>query len=244
MNNNNNSIWLNNPSILFNSKKLGELWPTPNMNFEERLNAMTRLVILVTTLGYLLTLSSKIFIIGLTAILSILIIYTIQINKNRNKSKEGFHNLINNSSILADPSVFELNRNNFSKSTQENPLMNVLIPEVYYNPERKPAAPTFNPVVEKEINNNVQDFVCKQFSNNGKDKKEDKKIKQKLFGDLGAELNFDRSMQRFTANPNTIIPNDQKSFQDFCYGDMISGKEGHPLALERNSSGAYNYTNY
>ena len=90
MNNNNNSIWLNNPSILFNSKKLGELWPTPNMNFEERLNAMTRLVILVTTLGYLLTLSSKIFIIGLTAILSILIIYTIQINKNRNTSNITF----------------------------------------------------------------------------------------------------------------------------------------------------------
>ena len=27
-------------------------------------------------------------------------------------------------------------------------------------------------------------------------------------------------------------------------GSMISGKEGHPLALERNQGGAYNYTMY
>lgn len=241
--NNNTTIWFNNPSILFNSKKLGELWPTPDMNFEERLNAMTRLVILLTILGYMISLSSKIFIVGLTAIISILILYTIQSHRNINNSKEGFNNL-QNTSLLANPAVFEMNRNNFSKSTKENPLMNVLIPEVFYNPERKPAAPTFNPVVEQEINNNVQDFVCEQFNTNTKDKKENKNIKKKLFGNLGAELDFDRSMQRFTANPNTIIPNDQKSFQEFCYGDMISGKEGHPLALERNSSGAYNYTNY
>ena len=122
--------------------------------------------------------------------------------------------------------------------------MNILIPDIHNNPQRKPAAPAFNPTVEKEINNNVQDFVCEQFNSNSKDKKKNKNIKEKLFGDLGAELQFDRSMQRFNANPNTIIPNDQKSFQEFCYGNMISGKEGHPLALERNNSGAYNYTNY
>ena len=51
-------------------------------------------------------------------------------------------------------------------------------------------------------------------------------------------------MLPFTANANTSIPNDQKNFQDFLYGDMISGKEGNKLALERNQSGAYNYTNY
>ena len=48
-------------------------------------------------------------------------------------------------------------------------------------------------------------------------------------------------MINFSANPSTTIPNDKNSFQDYLYGDMISGKEGHPLALERNQSGSYNY---
>ena len=238
--NNNNKIWFNDPKILFDLKKLGELWPSSKMSFEERLNAMTRLIILLTLIGYIFSLSSKIFIVGITGILSILILYIIQTNRIQNKSKEGFiNNLVNSGPLLANPAVFELNRDNFSKSTKENPLMNVLIPEVFYDSQRKPAAPTFNPVVEKKINENVQDFVSEQFNSN-----DSKKIKKKLFGDLGAEIDFNRSMQRFNATANTIIPNDQKSFQEFCYGNMISGKEGNPLALERTSSGAYNYTNY
>ena len=34
--------------------------------------------------------------------------------------------------------------------------MNVLIPQIYYDPKRKPAAPAFNPSVEKEINKSVK----------------------------------------------------------------------------------------
>ena len=34
--------------------------------------------------------------------------------------------------------------------------------------------------------------------------------------------------------PNTQVPNDQKAFQEYLYGNMISAKEGNPLALERN----------
>ena len=52
---------------------------------------------------------------------------------------------------------------------------------------------------------------------------------------------FNRSMLPWTATANTQIPNDRKAFQEYLYGDMISGKEGNPLALERQSSGAYNY---
>ena len=42
-------------------------------------------------------------------------------------------------------------------------------------------------------------------------------------------------MHTFYATPNTKIPNDQEGFANFCYGDMISSKEGNPLALERNN---------
>ena len=111
MNNNSNKIWFNDPKILFDFKKLGELWPSSKMSFEERLNAMTRLIILLTLIGYLVSLSSKIFIVGITGILSILILYTIQTNRIQNKSKEGFiNNLVNSGPLLANPAVFELNK--------------------------------------------------------------------------------------------------------------------------------------
>ena len=227
-----NEIWLNNPTILLNQDKLGELWPTSNMSLEEKINAISRLIILLTVIGYLITLRPNIILIGSVALISILLIYSLQ-----NKKKESFvNNLTNTGALLSNPLFYEMNRENFKEPTKDNPLMNVLIPEVYYNPERKPAAPTFNPIVENEINESVKQLVSEKFG--------DDDIKEKLFGSLGDKLNFNRSMLSFTATANTTIPNDQKNFQEFLYGDMISGKEGNALALERNQSGSYNYTNY
>ena len=227
-----NEIWFNNPTILLNQDNVGELWPTSNMSLEKKINAITRLIILLTIVGYLITLRLNIILIGIVTIISIVSMYLLQKRK-----KESFvNNLTSSSSLLSNPLYYEMNRNNFESPSKENPLMNVLIPEVHYNPQRRPAAPTFNPVVENEINDSVKQLVSDNFG--------DDDVKEKLFGSLGDKLNFNRSMIPFTGNANTIIPNDQKGFQEFLYGDMISGKEGHALALERNQSGAYNYINY
>ena len=108
--------------------------------------------------------------------------------------------------------------------------------KIYYDPTRKPAAPTFNPVVEKEINKSVKKIATQSFN--------DKNIEKKLFASLGDEIAFDRSMLQYAATANTQIPNDRDAFQKYLYGDMISGKEGNPFALMRHNSGAYNYTMY
>lgn len=227
-----NEIWLNNPTILLNQDKIGELWPTSNMSLEEKINAITRLIILLTLVGYLITLRPNIILIGIVSIISILVMYSVQ-----NKNKESFvNNLTNTGALLSNPLFYEMNRENFKEPAKDNPMMNVLLPEINYNPERKPAAPTFNPIVENEINESVKEFISENFGDND--------IKEKLFGSLGDKLSFNRSMLPFSATANTTIPNDQKNFQEFLYGDMISAKEGNPLALERNQAGAYNYTNY
>ena len=227
-----NEIWLNNPTILLNQDKLGEIWPTSNMSLEEKINAITRLIILLTMIGYLITLRPNIILIGIVSLICILLIYSLE-----NKKKESFiNNLTNTGPLLSNPLFYEMNRENFKEPTKENPLMNVLIPEVYYNPKRRPAAPTFNPIVENEINESVKEMVSENFGDND--------IKEKLFGSLGDKLTFNRSMIPFTATANTTIPNNGKDFQEFLYGDMISAKEGNSLALERNQAGAYNYTNY
>ena len=194
------------------------------------MNAITRLIIILTCLGSLLTLSYKIFYIGLTTLAIICILYFTQ---KHNVKTEKFTNLSEVYPSLTNPLTYQLEKNELSKPSDTNPLMNVLIPEIYYDPHRKAAAPTFNPVVEKEINESVKQFIGKSFN--------DKNIDKKLFTDLGDQIMFNRSMLPWTATANTQIPNDRKAFQEYLYGDMISGKEGNPLALERQSSGAYNY---
>ena len=115
---------------------------------------------------------------------------------------------------------------------ENNPLMNVLLPEIQYDPERKPAAPAFNEEIEKDINQKTIDFVGEQFDN-------DERIKKLLFADLADNMEFSFSMRNFNANPATTIPNDQGAFAQFCYGDMISCKEGNALACERNDFRKY-----
>ena len=48
-------FWSNEPTILFNKKDILQLWPTENMSFETKLNAITRVVILLSLLGFLFT---------------------------------------------------------------------------------------------------------------------------------------------------------------------------------------------
>jgi hypothetical protein len=225
-------IWLKDPYILLKHDKLKDIWPIEKMTSEEKVNAVTRLVILLISLGYLLTLSYKIFYIGLVTLAIILVLYYAHKPINQT-NKEKFTNLSGVYPSFTNPVMYELNKNKFDKPSNTNPLMNVLIPDIYYDPKKKPAAPSFNPTVEKEINKSVKEFIEKPFN--------DKNINKKLFADLGEEIMFNRSMLQWTSTADAQIPNDQKAFQEYLYGDMISGKEGNPLALARHSAGAYNY---
>ena len=228
-------VWFNDPRILLRKDKIMEIWPTQDMSSDEKVNAISRLVIILVIIGYLLTYNLKIFVLGTITLGLVYLLYYFQ-NKNMNKYKESFSNKMPGVyPLLTDPAMYQNNKNLFEKPTQSNPLMNINLPEIYYNPERKPAAPTFLPEVETEINKSVKEFITKPFH--------DPTIKDKLFADLGDELTFNRSMLQYNAMPNTQVPADQKAFQDYLYGNMISAKEGNPLALERNHAGAYNFTN-
>ena len=46
------SFWIKDPTILFNQKYITQLWPYPDLSYEEKLNAITRFVILITILGH------------------------------------------------------------------------------------------------------------------------------------------------------------------------------------------------
>ena len=216
-------FWLNDPTILFNRDKIGELWPTPDISSNDKLNAVTRLVIILSILGFLVTKNVRVVVTGLVTLVAVAILQHVQ-KKNDTKDnleqavKEGFQTLTKKS----------LDSLPLTRPTENNPVMNVLLPQIQDEPQRPPAAPSFNPVVEEEINKSTQEFVVNNFDNPDG-------IDERLFKDLGDSFEFDRSMRQWYSNPSTTVPNDQKSFAEFCYGDMISCKDGNELACERNA---------
>jgi len=238
----NTTFWLNNPTILFKSEYIKELYPINGMTSEQKLNAITRLIILLTILGYLVTQRVKIVITGVVTLGVIVILYYTNRNsqlKNdlkKTKNIEGFGNIENLNSEKMD--CYNVLKKSYTNPTPQNPVMNVLLTEIHDNPERLEGAPGFNKVVENSINDNTKKFIESQFGENsgpGSD------IDNKLFKDLGDSFEFEQSMRNFYVTPNTKIPNDQASFAEFCYGDMISCKEGDPLACTRNNPRYNNY---
>ena len=218
---NTSPFWVNDIKVLFNQNHIMHLVPLETMSFEEKLNAMTRLVIIMTLLGYLITKKKKFIITGIITILAIIFLYKIKTEPNSKKTiniKEGFSN----------HELYKLLKKNFTEPSQQNPLMNVLPTEIQDNPERNQAAPAYNKAVEKEINEKTKEFI----TNNFDDKTN---IDERLFKDLGDNVMFDNSMRAWYSTANTTVPNDQKSFAEYCYGDMVSCKEGNEFACTRNA---------
>ena len=58
---------------------------------------------------------------------------------------------------------------------------------------------------------------------------------EKLFASLDDHFEFEQSARQFYSNPSTTIPNDQGAFAEFCYGEMISCKEGNMFACARDA---------
>jgi len=223
MSNDNTKIWFTTPSILLKKEYITQIWPTKNMSRDEKLNAISRLVIILSVLGFLVTQNYNFFLTGFITLGVIAILfYSREKNSSANEDKspkEGFTN----------PSIYQSTKNNFTNPSKKNPFMNVLLPEIQDDPKRKKAAPAYNRAVEKKINEDTQDMIVSNFDN-------DPEIKKKLFSTLGDSLEFeDFGQYNFYATANTRVPNDQKDFAEFCYGDMVSGKEGNDFALMKNN---------
>ena len=220
-------VWMKDPKVLMNKNYINEIWPKSSMNPEEKLNAVTRLIIVITLLGYLITGNLKITIVGIIALAVFVFLYNAQQKKNDSTSMSKKFGL-KGKEAFTNPSTYKKHKKDFTKPTDKNPLMNVLLPEIKDDPKRKPAAPAYNPAVEKEINSSTRNFIGASLGGND--------VEKKLFASLGDKFEFEvGAMNRFYANPATTIPNDQGGFADFCYGSMVSCKEGNDLACARNA---------
>jgi hypothetical protein len=239
-------FWTNEPTILFNKQYMLDLWPNSNMNYEQKLNAITRLIILVSILGYILTMSIKIIFVGIITLVIIFVLFKLKKqNLTKEMLNEGFTVQGNEVTGMFDKTMSTTNpvtlesllKTDFKEGTKRNPFSNVLLTEIMDEPDRKAAPPSFNPDVDEQITKDVKRSV--QFMN-----PEIKNTSKQLFGDLYEEFNLDQSNRVFFSTANTRVNSDQGAFGKFLYGDMPSAKESTPEANIQREKDSYRYTLY
>ena len=76
------TFWLNNPLILVDKKHITEIFPIGKLSYVAKLNALTRVIIILSVLGYLMTKSTKVLISAGVTIVVIAMIYKVQKHKN------------------------------------------------------------------------------------------------------------------------------------------------------------------
>ncbi len=227
-------FWLNDPNILFRPEFITEFFPTGAMSFSQKLNAISRLVIVMTIVMYVFTQTFRTVVFGVVSLATIALVfmyYKTADNKETFSAIWSNDATIQNNAALAtlDEKGKKIPKEEivFDKSTTSNPFSNVLVTDLADNPEKRPAPPAYNSNINESILSNAKQLVKDANAENPD-------IADKLFRDLGEQFVFEQSMRPFYSNPSTTIPNDQEAFSDFCYGSMISCKEGNMFACARN----------
>lgn len=250
-------FWSNEPTILFNTDNILQVWPQPSMSFEAKLNAISRFIIVLSVLGFVFTMRPHFLVIGAITLAIILSLYKYRkqtivkgltenfdnqdynASKNasnkKNKNKKNVRK-ITPTTFTTDPVTLEsVLRSEFHPTTKQNPFGNVLLTDIMDDPERKAAAPSFNPDVHEDITTAVK----KQTQMLNPDIISTNK---QLYGDLKDNYDLDMSMQRFYSTANSRVTNDQGSFGTYLYGNMPSAKEDTPEGNIQRYADAYRYT--
>jgi hypothetical protein len=224
-------FWSNDPTILFNKEYILELWPTANMCYEQKLNSITRLIILLTILGYILTMSKRVLAVGALTLLVIFVLYNMRKQKVTKDMLEGFDvkgnevtGMFDNKpkSYVNPVTLDAVLRTEFKEGNKKNPFSNVLLTQINDEPDRKAAPPAFNPDCDEDITKNVKRAV--QMMNPGI-----KNTNKQLFGDLWQQFQLDQSNRVFYSTPNSKICNDQGAYAQYLYNNMkYSGKLSTP----------------
>jgi hypothetical protein len=195
------SFWVQNPSILFNSNYITQIWPYSYMNKDDKFNAMTRFVIFISLFGYMCFNRVLILILGIIIIGIIVLLY--------NNNKESFLS-----------SYFTQYKKDEIVIKENNPFNNVLISDYKYNIEKEEAPQEYTPEVENKINESIKQSILEQNKDNSD--------MIYMFSDEKNNFEFEQNLRQFNTNPSTTIPNNQDKFLNFCYGNLYSEK---PLTI-------------
>lgn len=218
-------FWSNDPTILMNKDVILQIWPTSSMSFEAKMNAISRIVIILSTLGFLFTMRVHFIIMGIITLGIIFSIYKYRKQTIVTNMKENFAQRKKRSqqpAQLTNPVTLDsVLRSEFHPTTKKNPFGNVLLTDIMDDPLRKAAAPSFNPDVYEDITRAVKKQTQMLYP-------DIKNTNKQLYGDLYDNYQMDTDMmQRFYSTANTRVDSDQGAYGEWLYGSMPSAKESN-----------------
>jgi len=207
-------FWGEDPNVLLNREYAGEFFPVDSMSYNQKLNAVTRVVVAMTLISFAMTRNARLLAVAAFTLVSIFGLHWFRPEPPSPREGFGLSRMYKDKKVL------------FQQPSAENPFSNVL-PADYDAAERKlSAAPASDPEIADLVLAKSKAVVSALNS-----KQPD--IAEALFQNLGDKLSFEQSMRPFYSTPSTTIPNDQKAFLDFCYSDMQSCKTGNAFACAR-----------
>lgn len=222
----NSPFWSDDPTILFNKDHIFEIYPSSSMSYAQTLNAISRLIILLSILGFVCTSLFRIPIVGILILAIVCVLYKIRRAKLTRHMLENFENnttALSNSNkkkpitenmTLLDPVTLKTAlKSEFKEGTKKNPFSNVLLTEIADNPDRQSAQPAFNYEVDSDITKNIKRSI--QMLN-----PDIKNTSKQLFGTLWDRFELDIFSKAFYSTPNTRVENDQSAFAQYLYGDL------------------------
>jgi hypothetical protein len=219
-------LWINEPTILFHKDHILELWPFDNLSHTQKINAITRMIIILAIIGLIVTNSYYIVVVALIALLVILFL------SKTKEEKSNVETFMNNTYVNPETKKVAL-KSDYEKGTKKNPFGNVLLTDINDNPEKKPAPPSFIKEVGQDIKHNIEQMILE---NNPHMK--DKQV------NLWDEFQGDRANHTFYSTANTRVDNDQGAYAEFLYGNMPSSKESNVNGALMRTKNNSRYTLY
>jgi hypothetical protein len=237
------AYWLNEPTQLFNVTAITDVFPMQSSSYEERMNALSRLIIVVSIIGYFLTRNSLMILYGIVSVMFLSGYYYINASSNcttKDKCKGNIENFTDltsmeqnnivgyvepNENELKDAALFEKDESiekreheqvmkyDYKHGTPKNPFSNVLLTQIVDVPNRRPAPPAFNATISANITNNIKKAI--QMLNPGI-----RNINNKLFGSKWDEFQLDKANRAFYTMPNSQVVNAQDAFAKYLYDDL------------------------
>lgn len=207
-------LWIHDPTILFRKKYILELWPMDTFTYHNKINAIVRVIIIMSLIGVFITRKYSILVISFLSLF--IIAYVSNQNSFQNMKDDEVEGFASTNTIIKP-------KYQYHESTVANPLSNVLLTDIVDNPERSSGEPVSYQTTTSNIDAQTQ--------------KHNKHISGKNY-DLWERFDADNSNRAFYTTANSRIVNDQDGFVDFLYGDMKSskagGKEGGEMLLLNN----------
>ena len=214
-------FWGDNPNVLL--QNMEELFPTSDMNIEQTLNAITRLIFVIAAVMIFFAPSPTRMVVAAAG--SFLFIY-IYYQMTRSVAKENFE-------TVTYPSMADLEEV-FEAPTPEAPMGNIRPLDYHKDSPKKPAAPGVLPVVRQKILEQFKELWGRVYPPSAM---------KRIFETREGNYIFEQSLRPFYTMASTTIPNNMQEFMDRTHPTDASGRvRGHVRGTIYNMKPAAGFT--